>query len=330
MILAADIGGTKCNFILFKSSEAGLETVLRTSIPTASVPSFAEAIDAVRAEVVRHGHSLKDVKAAGFGSAGTCLDDRMLSRNLPWPVEKRAAGEALSLPLKKIVLLNDLAAGAASIAHLKKEDLLALNDAPGQQGAPMALIAAGTGLGEAVLFPDGGRYRVFPSEAGMSDFAPCDDREFQLLQGLRQRVPRVCTEDIVSGRGFEVIHRILFPEVHHSFLEDDGRNAAAGIAQQAMAGSCTACADTMQIWIGAYGGEAGNMALRVLPFGGFYIGGGIALKILPKLKEGGFVRAFADRVKLGSELMKIPIYVILNEDAPVIGAAYEALAVAGS
>jgi glucokinase len=189
----------------------------------------------------------------------------------------------------------------------------------------MALIAAGTGLGEAILFWDGSGYRISPSEACLTDFAPRNDRELLLLQSLRHRLPRVVTEEIVSGRGFKAIHQIIFPGIHHPFFDEAGVDPAAKITQQAFAHTCTACEETLNIWMEAYGAEAGNMALRVLPFGGVYIAGGIALKILPKLKEGSFVRAFTDKQKLSSQLAKIPIFVVLNEDAPVLGAAYEAL-----
>jgi glucokinase len=265
--------------------------------------------------------------AAAFGVAGAVVGDRVLSSNLPWPVEKKAIADALQLPPEKIVLLNDLVAAAASLAHLKNEDLLKLNDGTREEHAPMALIAAGTGLGEAILFWDGQRYQISPSEASLTDFAPRNDREFLLLQSLRHRMPRVVTEEIVSGRGFRAIHQIIFPGVQHAFFDEPGVDAAAIITQQAFAGSCAACVETLQIWTEAYGAEAGNMALRILPFGGVYVAGGIAVKILPKLKDAGFVRAFSDKTKLSSTLAKIPIYVILNEEAPVIGAAHEALAI---
>jgi glucokinase len=201
-----------------------------------------------------------------------------------------------------------------------------LNQGSAEPYAPKALIAAGTGLGEAILFWDGTRYRVSPSEASLTDFAPRNDRELLLLQSLRHRMPRVCSEEIVSGRGFRAIHQILFPEVYHPFFDEPGVDPAAKITHQGLHGSCRACEETLHIWMEAYGAEAGNMALRVLPFGGVYIAGGIALKILPKLKDGSFVRAFSDKAKLSTQLAKIPIYVVLNEDAPVLGAAYEALA----
>jgi glucokinase len=329
MILAGDIGGTKCTFTLFEHSDGLLRATFRHTLPTKGGTSFESLLDEFRVEAHRQGHAL-ELTAAAFGVAGAVVGDHVLSNNLPWPVEKKAIAAALHLPPEKIVLLNDLVAAAASLAHLKNEDLLKLNDGVREPRAPMALIAAGTGLGEAILFWDGQRYQISPSEASLTDFAPRNDREFLLLQSLRHRMPRVVTEEIVSGRGFRAIHQIIFPGVQHAFFDEPGVDAAAMITQQALAGSCMACVETLQIWTEAYGAEAGNMALRVLPFGGVYVAGGIALKILPKLKEGGFVRAFSDKMKLSSALAKIPIYVILNEDAPVIGAAHEALAIGGS
>jgi glucokinase len=326
MILAGDIGGTKCNFTLFDARDGVLHPTFRHTLPTRSGASFEVLLDQLRALADGQAHGL-ELTAAAFGVAGAVVGDRVLSSNLPWPVEKKAIADALQLPPEKIVLLNDLVAAAASLAHLKNEDLLKLNDGTREEHAPMALIAAGTGLGEAILFWDGQRYQISPSEASLTDFAPRNDREFLLLQSLRHRMPRVVTEEIVSGRGFRAIHQIIFPGVQHAFFDEPGVDAAAIITQQAFAGSCAACVETLQIWTEAYGAEAGNMALRILPFGGVYVAGGIAVKILPKLKDAGFVRAFSDKTKLSSTLAKIPIYVILNEEAPVIGAAHEALAI---
>ena len=326
MILAGDVGGTKCTFTLFTQSDSGLNPAFRLSLPTKSAATFEAVLGQFRNEAASQGHDLNQLKAAAFGIAGAVVGDRVLSSNLPWPVERKFIATALNLATEKVLLLNDLVAAAASLAHLDSNDLLKLNDGIREPRAPMALIAAGTGLGEAILFWDGQRYQISPSEASLTDFAPRNDREFLLLQSLRHRMPRVVTEEVVSGRGFRAIHQMIFPGVQHAFFDEPGVDAAAMITQQALAGSCTACVETLQIWTEAYGAEAGNMALRVLPFGGVYVAGGIALKILPTLKEGGFVRAFSDKMKLSSALAKIPIYVILNEDAPVIGAAYEALA----
>jgi glucokinase len=326
VILAGDIGGTKCTLTSFAENESGLKPVYRFSAPTREFASVEILLEKFRAQagLEQPGSQLT---AAAFGVAGALVNDRVVTNNLPWIVERCALAKSLQLDASRTLLINDLVAAASSLAHLPESDLLLLNEGSSQPQAPKALIAAGTGLGEAILFWDGQRYRVFPSEASLTDFAPRNDRELLLLQSLRQRMPRVCCEEIVSGRGFRAIHQIIFPGVHHFFFDDPAADAAAKITQQAFAGSCPACLETLQIWTEAYGAEAGNMALRILPFGGVYVAGGIALKILPKMNDGSFVRAFSDKAKLSAQLARIPIYVVLNEDAPVIGAAYEALAV---
>lgn len=331
MILAGDIGGTKCTLTLFDCVDGQIKPILRSSSPTHEVASITSLLDNFRTQAQQKGvHLNGQLRAAGFGVAGTIVDGRTVSNNLPWMVESDAVAGALGLAPEWMLLLNDLVAAASSLTHLQPSDLLQLNEGSAEARAPKALIAAGTGLGEALLFWDGSRYRVSPSEASLTDFAPRTDRELLLLQSLRQRMARVCTEEIVSGRGFRAIHQIIFPGIHHSFFDEPGVDPAVRITQQAFAESCPACMETVQMWTEAYAAEAGNMALRILPFGGVYIAGGIALKILSKLKDGSFVRVFSDKAKLSTQLAKIPIYVVLNEDAPVLGAAYEALAVAGA
>jgi glucokinase len=342
MIVAGDVGGTKCTLIWFAEArpsedgpgEAGpeLDPVFRLSLLTRDYSSFEAVLDAFREALGNAGHqwSRTTLSAAAFGVAGAVVDGGVVTNNLPWNLDSKTLAEDLQLEVSRTLLLNDLVASALSLDRLRESDLLLLNQGTSQPRAPKALIAAGTGLGEAILFWDGSRYRVSPSEASLTDFAPRNDRELLLLQSLRQRMPRVCTEEIVSGRGFRAIHQIIFPGVHHAFFDEAGVDPAAQITREAFAESCPACMETLQIWMEAYGAEAGNMALRILPFGGVYIAGGIALKVLPKLKQGSFVRVFSDKAKLSTQLAKIPIYVVLNEDAPVWGAAYEALAVARS
>jgi glucokinase len=329
MILAGDIGGTKCTLKLFARHGTALRPLYRFTTPTRENPDLETLLENFRASASQQGHVLKGgtLSSAAFGVAGAIVEDRIVTNNLPWAVDRRSIAKSLGLGLDRVLLLNDLVSAASSLAYLDQHDLLPLNEGSPQPRAPKALIAAGTGLGEAILFWNGHGYQVFPSEASLTDFAPRNDRELLLLQSLRQRMPRVCTEEIVSGRGLCAVHQILFPGVYHHFFDQPGEDAAARITHEAFAGSCAACVDTLQVWTEAYGAEAGNMALRVLPFGGVYIAGGIALKILPKLKEGSFVRAFSDKLKLSTQLAKIPIYVVLNEDAPVLGAAHEALAV---
>ena len=325
MILAGDIGGTKCTLALFAESGTDLRQACRFTFPTRSSESIVGILEQFISQAREQGIEVqKHLTCAGFGIAGTIVGDYVHSGNLPWEVDRSAIAGALQLERSKVTLLNDLVASASSLTHLASSDLLQLNEGEREPLAPMAFIAAGTGLGEAILFWDGQRYKVSPSEAGLTDFAPRNDREFLLLQSMRHRMPRVCTEEIISGRGFRVIHQVIFPGVQHAFFDEPGVDPAVKITQNALAGSCDACIASVQMWIETYGSEAGNMALRVLPFGGVYVAGGIALKILPKLKDGSFVRAFSDKIQLSSQLAKIPIYIVLNEDAPVLGAAYEA------
>jgi glucokinase len=327
MILGGDIGGTKCTLALFEDSGGELRQLCRSMLPTRSSDTLAGILEQFIHHAGRQGVEVREsVRCAGFGVAGTLVGDSIVSSNLPWPVERNVIARTLKLHPSKVTLLNDLVASASSLTHLESADLLQLNEGQREPLAPTAFIAAGTGLGEAILFWDGQRYKVSPSEAGLTDFAPRNDREFLLLQSMRHRTERVCTEDILSGRGFRVIHQVIFPGVQHAFFDESGVDVAARITQNALSGTCDACVETVHMWIEIYGAEAGNMALRVLPFGGVYVAGGIALKILPKLKDGTFVRAFSDKIQLSTQLAKIPIYIVLNEDAPVLGAAYEAWA----
>jgi glucokinase len=330
MLLAGDIGGTKTTLMLFSVEASSLKQILRFRLGTRDFSSAVELVQTFLDHAREQGIAIHDVKMAAFACAGTVIEDRVVTNNLPWVVEAAALAKVLNLDPGRMLLMNDLVAAASSLSHLSQVDLLPLNEAVPKARAPKALISAGTGLGEALLFWDGTHYRIFPSEASLTDFAPRNDRELLLVHSLRQRIPRVCCEEIVSGRGFRAIHQIIFPGVQHAWFDDPTVDPAVRITHQALEGSCSACVETLQIWTEAYAAEAGNMALRVLPFGGVYVAGGIALKILPKIKDGTFVRIFSDKSKLSRELARIPIYVVLNEDAPVLGAAHEALAAGGS
>jgi glucokinase len=325
MILAGDIGGTKCTLQLFSESGGALKSVATMQVRTREFASLNDVIDRFLEQTNPSLPQSEAISAAAFGCAGTVVDDHLVTNNLPWDVKGSALAQHLRLPPGNTLLLNDLVATAASLAHLPAESLLPLNNASPQPREPKALIAAGTGLGEALLFWDGTRYRVFPSEACLTNFAPRNERELLLVQSLRQRMPHVCTEEIVSGRGFRAIHQIIFPGVQHPWFDDPQVDPAARITANAVDKSCPACIETLQIWTETYAAEAGNMALRVLPFGGVFVAGGIALKILPKMKDGTFVRVFSDKANLSQELARIPIYLVLDEAAPVLGAAYEAL-----
>jgi glucokinase len=334
MILAGDIGGTKCNLAAFEENGATLRLVFQNRYATRDFSSFEQLVDAFGREVagqVPHEHAAQPgarFAGAGFGLAGTVIEGRLHAINLPWVLDASSLAAKLGLRLEDIVLMNDLVATACGIDKLPADDFLSLNEVPPKPNGSKALIAAGTGLGEAMLFWDGTRYHASPSEGGAADFAPRTDRETQLLHFLKQRLSRVSCEEVFSGRGFRRVHEFLNPAVRHPSFEELAGDSAREITQNAMAGTCAVCAETLDLWVDAFGSEAGNLALRVLAYGGVYLAGGIALKILPKLKEGSFARSFADKAPLTSVLARIPIFVILNEDAPLLGAAYEALSVA--
>jgi glucokinase len=204
-------------------------------------------------------------------------------------------------------------------------DLVPLNPGIPVPNATKAVIAAGTGLGEAVLFWDGEKYQVAPAEGGQADFAPRTEREIQLLSHLRVQLPHVSCEEIVSGRGFRRIHEFLNPSVRHVSFESPEGNAPGEITQRGLAQSCTVCVETLGFWTEIFGAVTGNFALQTLALGGIYIAGGIAVKILPKLQDGTFFKSFCGTSKLAPVLARIPISVVVNEDAPVWGAAYQAL-----
>jgi glucokinase len=200
-----------------------------------------------------------------------------------------------------------------------------LNPGTPEPGGTRALIAAGTGLGQAILAWDGSRYRVVPSEGGHSDFAPHTEQQIELLRFMRRRYPQVSFELILSGRGFRTIHEFIDPSVKHPSFADPDADPAPEITQNGLNKSCPVCVETLDLWTDIYGAEAGNLALKVLSLGGMYVAGGIAVKILDKMKDGTFFNSFRDKWHFEKLLQNIPVSVILNENAPQLGAAYEAL-----
>jgi glucokinase len=333
MILAGDIGGTKCNLAIFQETGGGtLQPIFQRRYATRDFSRFEDLIEQFRKHAAEHVPNFANdqISGVGFGVAGAVVEGQLHANNLRWALNPPELARRLTVNVDHIVLLNDVAATAWSLDKLPAKDLSVLNQGVLQPNATRALMAVGTGLGEAVLLWDSGQYRVVPSEGGFADFAPRTDREIQLLVYLKKRLPHVCCEDVLSGRGIRAIHEFLDPNVRHPSLEGSGADPAREIGEQACTHSCPVCVATLDLWTEAYGSEAGNLALRALAFGGVYIAGGIAPKILPKMKDGSFFHAFCDKTKFSPVLARIPIYVILNEDAPVWGAAYRALAAARS
>ncbi len=329
MILAGDIGGTKCNLAVFEEHGPSLQLVFKCRYATSAFASLEELIETFFREcraatgAVPHDR----ISAAGFGVAGAVVDGRLVANNIPWELTASALARKLGLGHEQLTLINDLVATAYGLVHLSAKDFLVLNAGAPQPNGNQALIAAGTGLGEAMIFWDGSEHRASPSEGGSADFAPRTEREIQLLQFLKKRLARVSCEEIFSGRGFRKLHEFLDPAVVHPTFSEPEAASASEITRNALDGTCPVCVEVLDWWIDAFGAEAGNLALRVLAYGGVYFAGGIVLKILSRLRQSSFCQAFADKGRLSAVLSNIPISVVLNEDAPLLGAAYQALAI---
>jgi len=323
VILAGDVGGTKCNLALFSEKDGKLTAVYKQRFASKDFAQFDLIVREFSLQAAPH-LAMERVRAAGFGVAGPVINNRVRATNLPWTVD--AATLARELKLSDVVLMNDLGATGHSIEHLSPEEYCVLNPGKPEHGGTRALLAAGTGLGQSILVWDGGRYRVVPSEGGHSDFAPHTEQQIELLRFMRRRYPQVSWELILSGRGFRTLHEFLDPSVKHHSFEDPGMDPAPEITKLGLSKECPVCAETLDLWTAIYGAEAGNLALKVLALGGVYVAGGIAVKIIEKIKEGAFFAAFRDKWKFEGLLSNIPVSVVLNESAPLLGAAYEALA----
>ena len=323
-ILAGDIGGTHTRLGIFAENN-GRQTCLAEKIyPSRDYPGLAAIATAFAAE-----HRLP-VEGACFAIAGPVRDGRANPPNLPWQVD--AAELKAALKIAQVRLINDLEANAWGVAALEAADLAVLNTGVPAADGNAAVISAGTGLGEAGMFWDGSGLRPYACEGGHVDFAPRDDIEIELLRYLRGRFERVSYERVLSGPGLCNIYR---------FLRDTGKDKesapiatamahedpAAVIAQAALDGSCGLCLHALELFVSIYGAEAGNLALKTMATQGIYLGGGIAPKIIEKLKTPAFLAAFSAKGRMRPLLEAIPISVILNQATALLGAArYAAVA----
>jgi glucokinase len=330
VILAGDVGGTKCNLALFEVSGAARAKVFDHRYDSRAFPQFDQIISKflVDARDVLSQAGARGIEAAGFGVAGPVIDGRVKATNLPWTVDASTVAAELKTP--HVVLLNDLEATGYSIANLSPSELFLLNRGVPAPHATRALLAAGTGLGEAILFWDGSRHVVASTEGGHTDFPPRTEQEIEFLRYMKKQHEYVSVELILSGRGFRAIHLFLDPSVRHpSFELPEADDAAPEITRLGLAGECLVCVQTVDLWVSMYGAEAGNLALKALARGGVWVAGGIAVKIRKKMEDGTFFRAFCEKEKFGALLAQIPIQMVLNEEAPLIGAMSQAMRAAG-
>ncbi|MGH9718533.1 MAG: glucokinase [Candidatus Acidiferrales bacterium] len=317
MILAGDIGGTKSNLGLFDVRDGALVRVAHKRYGSHEHAGLREiAKDFLRETGAK-------ISAAGFGIAGPVLQNRVQATNLPWIVDGAEMAKFLGLP--RVRLLNDLQATAYGVSVLGPTDMETIAPGIPVQNATRAVIAAGTGLGVSILYWDGVQYVAMASEAGHADFAPNTDQQADFWKFLKTENEFVYQELILSGRGFQRVHEFLDPSVRHPGFDGQQVDPAAEITQFALAGTCPVCVSTVDLWIEIYGSEAGNLALRAVARGGIYVAGGIAVKILVKIKEGRFVSAARRKAKTGGfSIDEVPIHVILDEECPLKGAAYAA------
>ena len=322
LVLAGDVGGTKTDLGLFKHSNGALELVREHRYPTAQFDS----LEAASADFV--GASAVD--AVCMGVPGPIIDGRGHATNVPWELSSDTLSRALKgVPVR---LINDLTATAYGMAHLKPAEFAVLHRAenPAAHGN-VAVLAAGTGLGEASLVWEDGKYYAVASEGGHSDFAPHGDEQIELLRFLEGEFGHASYERVLSGPGLWNIYRFLRRESHieePSWLTTQiaAGDPSAAVSETAIAGRDPACVHALTMFCDIYGSEAANLALKVLALGGVYLGGGIAPKILPMLTSGVFVKGFLAKGRLNEILKRIEVRVSLNPAAGLLGAAHCAAA----
>jgi len=330
MILAGDIGGSKCNLALVEKREDGFRVRHKRSFPSPSFSRLADIVAAFLAEAREMAASSPAGKivAAGFGVAGPVIAGRAHLTNLGWDVN--ADSLARQIGTACVVLMNDLEATAYGLCWLGPGHLRALNPGTPRPRAAQALIAAGTGLGQAILHWSGDRYIVAPSEGGHCDFAPRTGQEIDLLRYMKKAGGPVSFEMVLSGRGFLTLHEFLDPRVRHPGFDDAATDPAPEITSRALDGSCSVCVQALDMWVSLYGAEAGNLALKSLSLGGLFVAGGIAARILPKMTDGTFLRAFCLKSKFADLLSHIPVQVVLTDESPLLGAAAESARALGA
>lgn len=337
LILAGDIGGTKTILQLVEYSDQGSrQNLYEDTYPSRDFPDLVPIVQKFLSAATQKLEREVIPEKACLAIAGPVVNDTCVLTNLSWFLDARDLEK--DLEIAKISLINDFAAVGYGILGLETTDVCTLQVGKPADNAPIGVIGAGTGLGQGFLIPGQETYQVFASEGGHTDFAPRTELEFQLLQYLRSHynIDRTSVERVVSGQGIVAIYRFLrdrqlaqeSPEIEQIVKNCDQETAssenridpAAAIAKAAMDKSDILCQQTMQMFVEAYGAEAGNLALKLLPYGGLYIAGGIAAKIIPLITEGSFLGAFLQKGRVSPLLEKVPVRVILNPQVGLIGA----------
>ncbi|WP_204139143.1 glucokinase [Halomicronema sp. CCY15110] len=338
-LLAGDIGGTKTILRLVGVDAAQLHTCYEQEYVSKDFPDLVPMVETFLAAAQAQGTDFGKPTRACFAIAGPVVNNTSKLTNLTWNLD----GDRLArdLELESTELINDFAAIGYGVLGLEPTDLQTLQAGSSDDAAPIAIIGAGTGLGQGFLIKQGEQFQVFSSEGGHADFAPRSELEFQLLKYLldKHQITRVSAERVVSGQGIVAIYQFLrdrgiaqgtseLADIVETWEKEAGQtktvDPAAAISQAAQQGADSRAVRTMNLFVGAYGAEAGNLALKLLPYGGLYVAGGIAAKNLSLMTAGGFLDAFIHKGRVSKLLEAVPVRIVLNPQVGLIGAARRA------
>ena len=320
MILAGDIGGTKTVLsLLTKTTDGSFRCIQENSFASTEFANFDILLDSFLSADI-------SISSACFGVAGPIVNQRCQTTNLPWLLDATELQKKLGTPHVK--LLNDLEATALGMLQLTEADLVELNPDAQTKKGNIAIIAAGTGLGEAILYWDGCHYQPIATEGGHCDFAAQTPQQDKLLTYLRKHYPdHVSYERIISGDGISHLYDFLAEQQFAplcaevtTLAENHDRNAL--ISHLGVSNADPLCAEAINLFVDLYGAETGNLALKSLATGGIFIGGGIAPKILPALQTGRFLRAIISKGRFSSLLSTFSVKVSLNQRTPLLGAIH--------
>ncbi len=338
LLLSGDIGGTKTILRLVEvdSDRKSWQTIHEAKYVSAQYQDLVPMVEGFIQE-----HQLTKPELASFAIAGPVINQSCILTNLNWQLTTTRLEQELGIA--KVALINDFAANGYGVLGLNESELATLQPGHKIPYAPIAVIGAGTGLGESFLTPKGKHYEAFASEGGHSDFAPRNELEIGLLRYLQQKIgDRVSVERVVSGQGIVSIYQFLrdsdFAQENKTIGEqirswetnsdstDSKSNIDPGaIISQGAQQQDPLCSQTMKLFVEAYGAETGNLALKVLPYGGIYLAGGIAAKNLPLMQQGNFLAAFLAKGRMSTLLEDIPVHVILNSQVGLLGSILYAL-----
>ena len=318
LVLAADVGGTKTILELFKVQRGHFTSLKTTTYRSKDYTSFLEIVQLFLME-----QTMPDKICIGI--AGPVLQGKCKTTNLAWVVDAEEIRQQLNIPY--VFLINDLEANAYGLAALTPGDLVTLHKGLSQNGGNIAIIAAGTGLGEAGLFWDGQAYHPFPTEGGHASFSPRSELDIALCSYLQRQFGHVSWERVVSGMGIYNIYlflRDVLKREEPTWLEEKmlSGDPASVISKTALQGGCPICDETMMLFVHYLAEESANLVLKMKATGGLFLGGGIAPKILPLLTEERFMPDFFPRGRMRELLEGVPVHIILNPHTALLGAAY--------